>query len=194
MSHLDYIIIGIVLLSSLFGFSRGLVRESFSLVAWVSAFLFGIWFGPSLAAEYAEYLGEERFGQIAAFLIVIVATLALASMIQWGLGQLVTRTGLSSTDRFLGLLFGAARGGLVVTILLMVSQSLFSNTDWWADSELKYNFLQFEDEVLMLVDIASDSLEDPPPAPELPSINMPDLAPPDIEIDEKLDDVDYFED
>jgi membrane protein required for colicin V production len=177
MSHLDYIIIGIVLLSSLFGFSRGLVRESFSLVAWVSAFLFGIW-----------------FGQIAAFLIVIVATLALASMIQWGLGQLVTRTGLSSTDRFLGLLFGAARGGLVVTILLMVSQSLFSNTDWWADSELKYNFLQFEDEVLMLVDIASDSLEDPPPAPELPSINMPDLAPPDIEIDENLDDVDYFED
>ena len=83
MSHLDYIIIGIVLLSSLFGFSRGLVRESFSLVAWVSAFLFGIWFGPSLAAEYAEYLGEERFGQIAAFLIVIVATLMLASMIQW---------------------------------------------------------------------------------------------------------------
>jgi membrane protein required for colicin V production len=171
-----------------------LVRESFSLVAWVSAFLFGIWFGPSLAAEYAEYLGEERFGQIAAFLIVIVATLMLASMIQWGLGQLVTRTGLSSTDRLLGLLFGAARGGLLVTILLMVSQSLFSNTDWWADSELKYNFLQFEDEVLMLVDMASESLEEPPSAPELPRINMPDLAPPDIEIEENLDDVDYFED
>ena len=82
----------------------------------------------------------------------------------------------------------------MVTSLLMVSQSLFSNADWWADSELKYNFLQFEDEVLMLVDIASDSLEDPPPAPELPSINMPDLAPPDIEIDENLDDVDYCED
>ena len=111
-----------------------------------------------------------------------------------GLGQLVTRTGLSSTDRLLGLLFGAARGGLLVTILLMVSQSLFSNTDWWADSELKYNFLQFEDEVLMLVDMASESLEEPPSAPELPSINMPDLAPPDIEIEENLDDVDYFED
>ena len=125
MSHLDYIIIGIVLLSSLFGFSRGLVRESFSLVAWVSAFLFGIWFGPSLA-EYSEYLGEERFGQIAAFLIVIVVTLLLASMIQWGLGQLVARTGLSGTDRLLGLLFGAARGGLLVTIFLMVrSESFF---------------------------------------------------------------------
>ena len=97
-------------MSSLFGFSRGLVRESFSLVALVSHFFFGIWFGPSLAAEYAEYLGEERFGQIAVFLIVIVATLALASMIQWGLGQLVTRTGLSSTDRFLGLLFGLLEG------------------------------------------------------------------------------------
>ena len=67
MSHLDYIIIGIVLLSSLFGFSRGLVRESFSLVAWVSAFLFGIWFGPSLAAEYAEYLGKSASGKLLLF-------------------------------------------------------------------------------------------------------------------------------
>ena len=75
----------------------------------------------------------------------------------------------------------------------MVSQSLFSNTDWWADSELKYSFLQFEDEVLMLVDIASDSLEDPPPAPELEH-QYADLAPSDIEIDDNLDDVDYFED
>jgi hypothetical protein len=54
--------------------------------------------------------------------------------------------------------------------------------------------LQFEDEVLMLVDMASESLEEPPSAPELPRINMPDLAPPDIEIEENLDDVDYFED
>ncbi|NCF44186.1 MAG: hypothetical protein GWP70_05115, partial [Proteobacteria bacterium] len=92
----------------------------------------------------------------------------------------------------LGFGFGAARGGLLVTIMLMVSQSLFSNTDWWADSQLKYNFLQFEDEVLMLVDVASDSLEDPPPAPELPSIDFDDTLP-DVETPIELDETDYFE-
>ena len=192
MSHLDYIIIGIVLLSSVFGFSRGLIREAFSLASWVAAFIFGIWFGPTLAAEYSDYLGKEQFGQIVAFLIVIVGTLAAASMLQWGLGQIITRTGMSSTDRFLGFGFGAARGGLLVTIMLMISQSLFVNTDWWADSELKYYFLQFEDEVLMLVDAASDSLEDPPPAPELPSVEVDDSLP-DVETPIELDETDYFE-
>ena len=67
MSHLDYIIIAIVLLSSLVGLARGLIREAFSLASWIAAFLFGIWFGPSVATEFFEYLGDEQFGQIVAF-------------------------------------------------------------------------------------------------------------------------------
>ena len=63
MSHLDYIIISIVLLSSLVGLSRGFIREAFSLASWVAAFLFGIWFGPVVATEFAEYIGDEQFGQ-----------------------------------------------------------------------------------------------------------------------------------
>ncbi len=194
MSNLDYIIIGIVLLSSIFGFSRGFVREAFSLASWVTAFLFGFWFGPELASTYSDYLGEGQVGQIIAFLIVLVGTLLVASMLQWGLGQLVSRTGIGSTDRLLGFLFGAARGGLLATIMLMVGQSFFSHTAMWNDSELKNGFLQFEDEVLLLLDLASDSLEDPPPAPELPNIQFNGEQPLDVEVPDDLSDTDYFED
>ncbi|MDG1703517.1 MAG: CvpA family protein [Pseudomonadales bacterium] len=193
MSHLDYIIIGIVLLSSIFGYTRGLVREAFALGSWVIAFLFGFWFGPELASAYPDLLGSGQVAQIAAFLIVLVATLMVASMIQWGLGQLVNRTGVGGTDRLLGFLFGAARGGLLVTVVLMVGQSFFAHTNWWNDSELKYGFLQFEDEVLILLDLASDSLDDPPPAPTLPDIDFYDTQPPDIEVIDDLDSSDYFE-
>lgn len=193
MSHLDYIIIGIVLLSSIFGYTRGFVREAFALGSWVIAFLFGFWFGPELASAYPDLLGDGQVAQIAAFLIVLVITLIVASMIQWGLGQLINRTGIGGTDRLLGLLFGAARGGLVVTVVLMVGQSFFAHTAWWNESELKYGFLQFEDEVLILLDMASDSLEDPPPAPTLPDINFYDAQPPDIDVPDDLDSADYFE-
>ena len=195
MSHLDYIIIAMVLMSSLYGFSQGLIREAFSLSSWVAAFFFGIWFGPSVASEFADYLGEGQLGQIVAFLLVLVATLGVAAMIRWGLGQVITRTGLSATDRILGFAFGTLRGGLLVTIMLMVSQSLFSETGWWADSELKYSFLQFEDEVLTLVDIASDNLEDPPQPPSLDDLDFSSEAPPDIDYVEEhdYDDADYFE-
>jgi membrane protein required for colicin V production len=190
MSHLDYIIIAMVLLSSLYGFSQGFIREAFSLSSWVAAFLFGIWFGPSFATEFAAYIGEERLGQIVSFLVVLVATLVAAAMIRWGLGQVITRTGLSATDRILGFAFGAVRGGLLVTIMLMVAQSLFSETGWWADSELKHNFLQFEDEVLTLVDIASDNLEDPPQAPDFNDLDL--SGEPPLGTD-NFDDADYFE-
>ena len=193
MSHLDYIIIAIVLLSALVGVSRGLIREAFSLASWVAAFLFGIWFGPTVATELSDYLGEEQFGQIAAFLIVVIATLAAASMIRWGLGQLVTRSGLSGADRLLGFVFGTIRGGILVTILLMVSQSMFSDTNWWAESELKYSFLQFEDEVLTVVDIASENLEDPPDRPNLSDLDFGREELPDVEPTDEYDDLDYFE-
>ena len=193
MSHLDYIIIGIVLLSSIFGYTRGFVREAFALGSWVIAFLFGFWFGPELASAYPGLLGEGKVAQIAAFLIVLVLTLVAAGLIQWGLSQLVNRTGIGGTDRLLGLLFGAARGGLLVTVVLMVGQSFFAHTAWWNDSELKYGFLEFEDEVLTLLDLASESLEDPPPAPALPDIDFYDTQPPDIEVIEDFDSADYFE-
>ena len=138
-------------------------------------------------------IGDEQFGQIVAFLIVVISTLAVASMVRWGLGQLVTRSGLSSTDRVLGFAFGAVRGGIVVTILLMVSQSMFSDTGWWADSELKYSFLQFEDEVLTVVDIASENLEDPPVPPDFSNLDFTSEDPPDVEMTDEYEDADYFE-
>ena len=56
-----------------------------------------------------------------------------------------------------------------------------------------HGFLEFEDEVLILLDLASDSLDDPPPAPTLPNIDFLNTQPPDIEVIDDLDSADYFE-
>ena len=56
-------------------------------MAWVSAFLLVSGSGRR-SQPSTEYLGEERFGQIAAFLIVIVVTL-VSQHDSMGLGQLV---------------------------------------------------------------------------------------------------------
>jgi hypothetical protein len=81
----------------------------------------------------------------------------------------------------------------LVTILLMVSQSMFSDTNWWAESELKYSFLQFEDEVLTVVDIASENLEDPPQRPTFSDLDFSSEEPPDVAPTDEYDDSDYFE-
>ena len=53
------------------------------------------------------------------------------------LRQLVTSTGLTGSDRFLGLIFGIARGALVVAILvLLAGLTPFPEDPWWNESSL----------------------------------------------------------
>ncbi len=166
MAILDYIIIGVLLISSIIGLTRGLIREAFSLASWIGAFIIAMAFGPEIAERYSHIVGDDRLGQIVSFLAVLVGSLFVASMLQWGLGKLVAGTGLTGTDRVLGLVFGAVRGALVVTVMLMVCQSFFYSAAWWDDSEFKYAFLDFEDEVLTLIDMTGDLLGSDGDVPE----------------------------
>lgn len=159
MAHLDYVIIGMVVISSIIGLSRGLVKEAVSLAVWVGGFIAGIVFGPGLAIEYDEYLGGGQLSQIAAFVILLFAVLIFGRGLQWAFGKVIQTTGLSTTDRILGFGFGAVRGALLVTVMLMLFQSFFSVSSFWEESELKYTFLEFEDEILSGIGRFGDEID-----------------------------------
>ena len=92
MAHLDYVIIGIVVISSIIGLSRGLVKEAVSLAVWVGGFIAGIVFGPTLAVEYDEYLGGGQLSQIVAFVIVLITVLVSGKGLQWAFGKVIETT------------------------------------------------------------------------------------------------------
>jgi membrane protein required for colicin V production len=51
--------------------------------------------------------------------------------------QAVTKTGLSGTDKSLGVVFGAARGLLIVTMLvLLAGLTPMPSEPWWNDSAM----------------------------------------------------------
>lgn len=61
------------------------------------------------------------------------------------LSALVNKTGLSGTDRLLGAVFGAARGILVISALLLVAQLTPSQqSGWWQGSVLIPHFAPIE--------------------------------------------------
>ena len=47
----------------------------------------------------------------------------------------------------------------MVTVMLMLFQSFFSATSFWEESELKYTFLEFEDEILSGIGRFGDEIE-----------------------------------
>jgi len=137
MIWIDFAIIGMVFISLVIGLLRGFIKEAFSLVTWILA----IWVGLSFSREFSRFLEQSisyPSARIAAsFAILFVMTLVLGGMISFLLGVLVNKTGLTGTDRFIGMIFGVARGMVVVSIIIMLAGlTPLPEDSWWKESKL----------------------------------------------------------
>ncbi len=151
VATLDIVIATVVLLSAAFGLVRGLVKEVLSLVSWALAFILAAYFSTDLAVQMPETWGSDAVRTVMSFGVIFIATLILAGVAQWLVGQLVDVTGLSSTDRLLGLVFGSARGLLIAIVMLMGLQQIASDAQWWHASMLRGELLAFEGDVTGLL-------------------------------------------
>ncbi|MCJ8321974.1 MAG: CvpA family protein [Colwellia sp.] len=137
MVWIDYAILAIIGISTLISLVRGFVKEAISLVVWFSAFFIASTFYLKLATLLTN-ISEPFMRNAAAVAILFISTLILGALINYLIGQLVNKTGLSGTDRVLGLAFGALRGALVVSavIFFMDAFSSAEDTEWWKASQL----------------------------------------------------------
>lgn len=144
MVWVDYAIIIVIALSTLISLTRGFVREAFSLAIWIAAFFVASWFYQDLAVYFTSFTDSTVRNGLAA-VILFVLTLIVGALLNFLLGKLVDGTGLTGTDRVLGLVFGAARGLLIVTLMLFVIDSFtaLSASDWWQQSQLIPHFAVF---------------------------------------------------
>lgn len=135
MSSIDYVILVILLLSSLLSLMRGFVREALSLIAWILALWVAVKFAPSMANLLIEQITISPLRHGIAFIILFLATLLSLGVINFFISFLIKSSGLSSTDKTLGLVFGLARGVIVVTVLVFLGGiTPLSNSAWWRES------------------------------------------------------------
>lgn len=135
MVWIDYAIIAVIAFSSLVSLIRGFVREALSLVTWGCAFF--------VASHYYTYLSvwftgfeDELVRNGIAIAVLFIATLIVGAIVNFVIGQLVEKTGLSGTDRVLGVCFGALRGVLIVAAILFFLDSFTGVSANWSKSQL----------------------------------------------------------
>ena len=135
MSWVDLIIIAIIIISALISLIRGFVKESLSLASWILAGFIALRYFTPLAAMLEPYIESPTIRTGTAFAILFVSSLIIGAIINYMASQLVTRTGLTGTDKSLGVVFGAARGVLIVTMLVLVAgMTPMPSEPWWNDS------------------------------------------------------------
>lgn len=142
----DWTIIAVIAVSSLISLKRGFVKEALSLLIWIVAGVVAWMFGGALSHHLADFIGTPSARIIAACAILFVATLLVGALINFLIGELIRVTGLSGTDRLLGMVFGAARGGLLVVVLAgLLSLAPVQQDNWWRESTLLPHFLLVAD-------------------------------------------------
>ncbi|MFD1912216.1 CvpA family protein [Halodurantibacterium flavum] len=123
----DGVVAGIIVISAILAYSRGLVREVMAIAGWVAAAILAFMFAPAVEPLVREIPGLGRFlgescelSMIAAFAGVFALALVVVSLFTPLFSSAIQRSALGGVDQGLGFLFGVARGVLLVAVALLV--------------------------------------------------------------------------
>jgi membrane protein required for colicin V production len=126
MNTVDIIVIAVIVISGLLAFSRGFVREMLSVGSWVAAALVTLYAYPytqPLARKWVESAlgkGVTLVADISAAVVVFVVTLVIASLVSNVIAGRIHDTQFRALDRSLGLLFGIARGAVLLSLAFLL--------------------------------------------------------------------------
>jgi membrane protein required for colicin V production len=127
----DGVVLAVIAISAILAYSRGLVREALSIVAWIVAAVVAFVLAPAVEPLMREVpvlrdiIGAScELGVLAGFAVVFAAALIVFSIFTPLVAGAVSRSALGPVDQGLGFLFGVARGVLLVLIAFLVYEQV----------------------------------------------------------------------
>lgn len=144
----DYVIIAILTFSVVVGLLRGFIREVLTIVVWVLAFYIAIAYASTVSAALSTTIVNASMRYIVSFVLLLICMLFIGAIINYLMGKIIKTTGLSGTDRVLGLGFGLIRGVLLIGVLVMFAMhTTLIDDPWWKESQTIGQFEQVGDSI-----------------------------------------------
>ena len=129
MNLLDLAIIVILCFFLIRGIFTGYIRELFSIIGVLAGFFIASTYYMPVAGTLVRWISHTEFIKIVSFLIVFFSVIIAYSILGRIIRYLVKINFLIWTDRFLGAAFGAIKGILIVSVLLVVLIAFLPNEE-----------------------------------------------------------------
>lgn len=139
LAIVDYVVLGILLISGLIAAYRGFLKETLSVSSWLVAALAAVFFWPVTKPFARALIDIQILADILALVGVFFLILIPASFVSFRLSEIVRDSRAGPLDRSLGFVFGLARGLLVVGLGYVVFTSLASeenHPDWVREARM----------------------------------------------------------
>jgi membrane protein required for colicin V production len=137
----DWVLIALLVYSTVRAFLSGFLLEVFSLVGLVAGVLLASWYCKTVAVWLSRWITSFPTAQIVAFLLIALGVMILSGLAGRLLRSSASAIGLGFFDRLLGAAFGLVRGCLLGVALMMVLAAFGPRSDWIANSQLVPYFL-----------------------------------------------------
>jgi membrane protein required for colicin V production len=135
-----FIIIGLSILYSVW---KGMVREAFSLMALVVAYLVALNLYSNLAGLIEGVITEETLANILSFIVLFVVGLLIVAMVGRKVKKFLhSAHAISGWDRFLGGFFGMAKGIFLMIVFMFPLQWFDETYARWTEDSLVAPYLE----------------------------------------------------
>lgn len=134
MAATDWVLVGIVAVSAVFGLMRGFVGVVVSLIAWVLSGWAALNFGDDVAAWLAGNADPATTQVLGGYALCFLGVLLVVGLVGWLVRWAMKSAGLGGVDRVLGFALGLVRGGFVACalVLLFGLTSMPQEPEWQA--------------------------------------------------------------
>ncbi len=137
MTVVDYLLIAIVCVSAIISIFRGFVKEALSLASLILAIWAAAQFGPQMGDLIGGSIESATLRAWLGRVVLLVGILFAGGMVSWLISELLDSSGLSGTNRAVGMIFGLARGIVLAGVfVLLLDFAGFSESSWWKESKL----------------------------------------------------------
>jgi len=136
-SGIDLLIFLLIVVSVAISAIRGFFKEAVSLATWLMAILITLMFTSRFASLLPRDTIESPQARYAiSALVLFFGSMIVGGLINYLFQKIIASDGKTKLDMWLGIGFGAVRGLVIVTLLVLLANLIptFKQESWWRQS------------------------------------------------------------